>query len=77
MLNERFKNIALYTSAAVVLAVFQSGAAVARDQVQIVGSSTVYPLSTIVAERLGNRGKFKTPVIERTRTGGGIKMFSH
>jgi len=75
MLNERFKNIALYSSAAVVLAVFQSGAAVARDQVQIVGSSTVYPFSTIVAERFGNRGKFKTPVIESTGTGGGMKLF--
>jgi phosphate transport system substrate-binding protein len=56
-------------------AVVQSGAASARDQVQIVGSSTVYPFSTIVAERFGNKGNFKTPVIESTGTGGGMKLF--
>ena len=75
MFNKRSKNVALYSSVAVVLAVLQSGAAVARDQIQIVGSSTVYPFSTIVAERFGNRGKFKTPVIESTGTGGGMKLF--
>ncbi len=53
----------------------QSGAASARDQIQIVGSSTVYPFSTIVAERFGNKGNFKTPVIESTGTGGGMKLF--
>ena len=47
----------------------------ARDQIQIVGSSTVYPFSTIVAERLGNQGQFKTPVVESTGTGGGMKLF--
>ncbi|MEA2094982.1 MAG: substrate-binding domain-containing protein [Pseudomonadota bacterium] len=57
------------------MAVLHSGTAVARDQVQIVGSSTVYPFSTIVAERFGSRGKFKTPVVESTGTGGGMKLF--
>ncbi len=47
----------------------------ARDQLHIVGSSTVYPFSTLVAERFGNRGKFKTPVVESTGTGGGMKLF--
>jgi len=47
----------------------------ARDQIQIVGSSTVYPFATIVAERFGNKGNFKTPVIESTGTGGGMKLF--
>jgi phosphate transport system substrate-binding protein len=75
MSNKRFKKIALYSSTAVVLAALHSGVAVARDQIQIVGSSTVYPFSTIVAERFGNRGKFKTPVIESTGTGGGMKLF--
>jgi phosphate transport system substrate-binding protein len=56
-------------------AVAQSGVANARDQIQIVGSSTVYPFSTIVAERFGNKGNFKTPVIESTGTGGGMKLF--
>ena len=49
--------------------------AYARDQIKIVGSSTVYPFSTVVAERFGKSGKFKTPVIESTGTGGGMKLF--
>ena len=48
--------------------------AYARDQINIVGSSTVYPFSTVVAERFGKSG-FKTPVIESTGTGGGMKLF--
>merc|ERR1711918_129029 len=42
----------------------------ARDQIKIVGSSTVFPYATVVAERFGASG-FKTPVIESTGTGGG------
>ena len=52
-----------------------STASFARDQIQIVGSSTVYPFSTLVAERFGNKGKYKTPVVESTGTGGGMKLF--
>ena len=47
----------------------------ARDQIRIVGSSTVYPYATVVAETFGKTGKFKTPVIESTGTGGGMKLF--
>ncbi len=47
----------------------------ARDQVRIVGSSTVYPFSSAVAEELGASGKFKTPVVESTGSGGGMKLF--
>ena len=50
------------------------GTSYARDQIKIVGSSTVYPYATIVAERFGKSG-FKTPVIESTGTGGGMKLF--
>ena len=46
----------------------------ARDQIQIVGSSTVFPFATVVAEKVGQKG-IKTPVIESTGTGGGMKMF--
>ena len=52
-----------------------SGAAQARDQVSMVGSSTVYPFATIVAEKFGQSGRFKTPVIESTGSGGGLKLF--
>ena len=48
--------------------------AYARDQISIVGSSTVYPFATVVAERIGKTG-IKTPVIESTGTGGGMKLF--
>ena len=47
----------------------------ARDQIKIVGSSTVYPYATVVAEKFGKQGGFKTPVIESTGTGGGMKLF--
>src|SRR5210317_55506 len=48
--------------------------AYARDQISIVGSSTVFPFSTVVAEKVGKKG-IKTPVIESTGTGGGMKLF--
>ena len=46
-----------------------------RDQISVVGSSTVYPFTTAVAEQFGRAGKFKTPKVESTGTGGGIKLF--
>lgn len=49
--------------------------AVARDQIRIVGSSTVYPFTTAVAEQFGRAGLGKTPVVESTGTGGGFKLF--
>jgi phosphate transport system substrate-binding protein len=51
------------------------GAADARDQIRIVGSSTVFPFSTAVAENFGKSTSFKTPVVESTGTGGGMKLF--
>ncbi len=50
-------------------------AAGARDQIRIVGSSTVYPFATKVAEQFGRTTKFPTPVIESTGSGGGFKLF--
>jgi len=46
-----------------------------RDYISIVGSSTVYPFTTAVAEQFGRAGQFKTPKVESTGTGGGIKLF--
>ncbi|OKY76761.1 MAG: phosphate ABC transporter substrate-binding protein [Desulfobulbaceae bacterium DB1] len=46
-----------------------------RDYISIVGSSTVYPFATVVAEQLGKTTNFKTPKIESTGTGGGFKLF--
>ena len=47
----------------------------ARDQINIVGSSTVYPFSTVVAETFGNKTGIKVPKIESTGSGGGMKLF--
>ena len=47
----------------------------ARDQINIVGSSTVYPFSTVVAENFGNKTGIKVPKIESTGSGGGMKLF--
>ncbi len=47
----------------------------ARDQIKIVGSSTVYPFSSAVAEELGATTKYPTPVVESTGSGGGMKLF--
>jgi phosphate transport system substrate-binding protein len=49
--------------------------ALARDQIRIVGSSTVYPFTTAVAEQFGKTSGMKTPVVESTGTGGGFKLF--
>jgi phosphate transport system substrate-binding protein len=46
-----------------------------RDTIRIVGSSTVYPFSTKVAEQFGRTTRFPTPVIESTGSGGGLKLF--
>ena len=67
--------IKLKTIFITAFAVIISSQAIARDQIKIVGSSTVYPYSTVVAERFGKQGKFKTPVVESTGTGGGFKSF--
>jgi len=48
----------------------------AREQIRIVGSSTVYPFSSYVAEEFGATSKFQTPIIESTGSGGGHKLFA-
>lgn len=47
----------------------------ADEQIRIVGSSTVYPFTTVVAERFGRTTDFATPIVESTGTGGGFKLF--
>lgn len=56
-------------------ALMVAGAAHARDTIQIVGSSTVFPFSTAVAEQFGQKTTFNTPVVESTGSGGGMKLF--
>jgi phosphate transport system substrate-binding protein len=69
-----------YLTAASVVALAMAGAlsataAVARDQIRIVGSSTVYPFTTAVAEQFGKTTGMATPIVESTGTGGGMKLF--
>ena len=52
-----------------------SAPAMARDTISIVGSSTVYPFATVVAERFGTNSDFPTPKLESTGSGGGLKLF--
>ena len=61
-------------AAALLGATVFASAAAARDQIRIVGSSTVYPFTTAVAEAFG-KASGKTPVVESTGTGGGMKLF--
>src|SRR3546814_4447756 len=52
------------------------GSAEARTQIRAVGSSTVYPFTTAVAEQFVQKNpKFKPPIVESTGTGGGFKLF--
>jgi len=60
---------------AVLIGFAMASGAQARDQIEIVGSSTVFPFATAVAEQFGRTSKFKTPVIESTGSGGGMKLF--
>jgi phosphate transport system substrate-binding protein len=65
----------LFLTAAVTALVAVAAQAQARDQIRIVGSSTVFPFSTAVAEQFGQKTGQKTPVVESTGTGGGLKLF--
>lgn len=66
----------LLASALLVAAPYGAAKAqAARDYIYIVGSSTVYPFATVVAERFGRGTDFKTPKVESTGSGGGIKLF--
>ena len=68
---QKFKTLTLMAGLAAAAQVQADG----RDYISVVGSSTVYPFSTVVAERFGKSTAFKTPKIESTGTGGGMKLF--
>jgi phosphate transport system substrate-binding protein len=72
--TRKFFLITFATAAACTLSA-GAFAQAARDSINIVGSSTVYPFTTTVAEQFGRAGKFKTPKVESTGTGGGLKLF--
>jgi len=69
------KKSILTASAAAVALVATVGYAAARDQIKIVGSSTVFPYSQAAAEEFANKTGKPAPVVESTGTGGGFKVF--
>jgi phosphate transport system substrate-binding protein len=72
---KNFKHLGSALMAAGLVFASLPAAAQSRDQINIVGSSTVYPFATVVAENFGNSTKFRTPKIEPTGSGGGLKAF--
>ncbi len=68
-------NKPLLLAAAAAVGLGLAAEASARDQIRIVGSSTVYPFAIAVAEDFGRSTSFPTPVIESTGSGGGLKLF--
>jgi phosphate transport system substrate-binding protein len=71
----RLQSLLLAGLVGFVSTLFTDVPALARDQIHIVGSSTVFPFSTTVAERFGRGTGFQTPVVESTGSGGGLKLF--
>ena len=69
------KTLLSATALAIGLAGVSQAYAASRDSISVVGSSTVFPFSKVVAERFGKTTGFKTPTIEQTGTGGGFKEF--
>ncbi|ODS00456.1 phosphate ABC transporter substrate-binding protein [Methyloceanibacter superfactus] len=67
--------IGIAVSTLAVAALCTGGPALARDQIKIVGSSTVFPYTQAVAEEFGKKTGKKAPVVESTGTGGGMKIF--
>jgi phosphate transport system substrate-binding protein len=68
MLSKKLLGLSLVAATTLV-------SAAGRDSISVVGSSTVYPFTTVVAERFGKSTEFSTPKIESTGTGGGMKLF--
>ena len=68
-------NKTMLTLAAVLFAFGTSSVYATSDVIRIVGSSTVYPFTTTVAEQFAKKNGVSAPIVEATGTGGGIKMF--
>ncbi|MFT6387363.1 MAG: phosphate transport system substrate-binding protein [Cellvibrionaceae bacterium] len=72
---KKLTSVAIFAAITTTAALTVSVSASARDGISIVGSSTVYPFATVVAEKFGKTTTFKTPTIESTGSGGGFKLF--
>ncbi|HHD56304.1 MAG TPA: PstS family phosphate ABC transporter substrate-binding protein, partial [Desulfobulbaceae bacterium] len=69
------KGLTLMAASLLIGSLAQNSQAAGRNYIAIVGSSTVYPFATTVAEQFGKTTRFKTPKIESTGSGGGMKLF--
>ena len=69
------KRTVIQAASIIAASALVTGAYAARDNISIVGSSTVFPFSKVVAERFGKTTQFKVPTVESTGTGGGFKEF--
>ena len=74
-MNRILKSRALKTTAIAAAVMGVATVAHARDQIRIVGSSTVYPFASYVTEEFGAVTEYPTPVIESTGSGGGLRLF--
>ena len=63
------------TASTLAIAALSATAAVARDEIRIVGSSTVFPYTQAVAEQFTNVTGAASPIVESTGTGGGMQVF--
>ena len=75
MRESKVNRIYLVASTLAVAALVTGAPALARDQLKVVGSSTVFPYSQAVAEDFSKKTGNKAPVVESTGTGGGMKIF--
>jgi phosphate transport system substrate-binding protein len=73
-MNVKLKSLTMAATVAVA-ALSVAGVAHARDQISIVGSSTVFPYTQAVSEQFANETGSPAPVVESTGTGGGMKIF--
>ncbi|WP_163559038.1 substrate-binding domain-containing protein [Halomonas sp. NO4] len=74
-MNRILKSRAFKTTVIAAAVMGAATVAHARDQIRIVGSSTVYPFASYVTEEFGAVTQYPTPVIESTGSGGGIRLF--
>lgn len=65
----------MFSVSALALVAVSATAAAARDEIRIVGSSTVFPYTQAVAEQFANNTGAPSPIVESTGTGGGMKIF--
>ncbi len=70
-----FRHNTLLAVALSVAVITGANAGLGRDYLHMVGSTTVYPFSSMVVEQFVKTSGFKTPMLQATGSGGGIMLF--